>query len=290
MLEGTLIYGLVNSVILVVVALGFNLTFGISGVANFAHGALYVAAGFLTWLGINRLGLPYWVSAPVTVLLVAVAAALIYRYIILRVRGLVVSEVIATFGVGLAVLELFRYFGFTGFEYTLPVLFDSSVEIHNTVIDAQRLTIIAAGILLTGFLYIFTRYTKTGLAFRGIAQDERTALTLGVNADKVAAFAVAFGGAYSAVAALVILPLGTIAVGEGYNVLINALAVCIVGGLGSTAGVIAASFMIGYAQIFTATYLNTHWMMIVSLVALWAILIVKPSGIFGVQKELEERI
>jgi branched-chain amino acid transport system permease protein len=290
MLEMMLVYGFVNSAILVVAALGFNITFGISGVANFAHGALYVASGFLTFLFLREIHLPYFLAALLTVVMTALAAALIYRFILLRVRGLVVSEVIATFGVGLAILELFRYFGFVGFEYTLPVFVDYSMAIGDLYIDAQRLIIIAAGIILTGFLWFFTRYTRTGLAFRGIAQDERTALTLGINTDRVAAFSMAFGGAYAALAALVILPLGTIAVGEGYAVLTNALAVCIVGGLGSTAGVITAGIIIGYAQTITQTYFETHWMMIVSLVAILLVLIIKPSGLFGHQKELEERI
>jgi branched-chain amino acid transport system permease protein len=68
------------------------------------------------------------------------------------------------------------------------------------------------------------------------------------------------------------------------------LAVCIVGGLGSTLGVIVASLLIGYAQTFTATYLDTHWLMIVSLVAILVILLVRPSGLFGSHKQLEERI
>ncbi len=290
MLEGTLIYGFINSVILMLVALGFSVTFGISGVANFAYGALYIMAGYLTWLGLHALGLPFWVSAPLSVLITAGVAALIYWFILLRVRGLVVSEVIATFGVGLAILEGFRYLGFIGFEYTLPPLIDASVMIGSTYVDAQRLCIVAAGLILAGFLWFFTHHTKTGLAFRGIAQDERTALTLGINTDKIAAFSVAFGAAYAALAALVILPLGTIAVNEGYDVLVNALAVCIVGGLGSTVGIMVASLLIGFAQILTATYLETHWMMIVSLVAILLILAIKPSGLFGVQKQLEERI
>jgi branched-chain amino acid transport system permease protein len=290
LLEGTLVYGFVNSAILVLVALGFNLTFGISGVANFAYGALYVAAGYLAWLGLNSLGMPYLLSAAVAVGLVACAAGLIYRFIVLRVRGLVVSEVIATFGVGLAILEFFRYLGFVGFEYTLPMIWDETLFIGSVAVDAQRIVIILAGAALTAFLWVFTRLTKTGQAFRAIAQDERTALTLGIHAERVAAIAVAFGAAYAAVAALVILPLGTIAVNQGYNVLVNALAVCIVGGLGSTLGVVVAGFLIGYAQILTATYLETHWTMIVSFLAILLILFIKPSGLFGVQKELEERI
>jgi branched-chain amino acid transport system permease protein len=289
MLQGTLIYGFVNSVVLMLVALGFSVTFGISGVANFAYGALYIMAGYLAWLGLNALNLPYWLAAPGAVLITAGVAALMYWFILLRVRGLVVSEVIATFGVGLAILELFRYLGFIGFQYTLPQV-DASFNIGETVLDAQRLLIVAAGLALAGFLWLFTHHTKIGLAFRGIAQDERTSLTLGINTDKIAAFSVAFGAGYAALAALVILPLGTISVNEGYNVLVNALAVCIVGGLGSTVGIIVASLLIGYAQILTATYLETHWMMIVSLVAILLILAIKPSGLFGVHKELEERI
>jgi branched-chain amino acid transport system permease protein len=287
---GTLIYGLINSVILVLVALGFNLTFGISGVANFAFGALYITAGFLTWIGLHSLGLPYLISAPLAVAITAGIAGLLYRFVVLRVRGLVVSEVIATFGVGLAILELFRFLGFIGFEYTLPEVGDFGLSILGVVVDGQRLLIVAAGAGLTLFLWLFTRHTRTGRAFRAIAQDEHTALTLGIHTERVATIAVAFGAAYAAVAALVILPLGTIAVNEGYNVLVNALAVCIVGGLGSTLGVIVASFLIGYAQTFTATYLETHWMMIVSLVAILLILLVRPSGLFGSQKQLEERI
>lgn len=290
MLEGVLVYGFVNSVILVLVAMGFNLTFGISGVANFAYGSLYIMSGFVCWGLLAGLGLPYWIAAGLSVLATALLAGLLFRFVLLRVRGLVISEVIATFGVGLAILELFRYFGFIGFEYTLPVWLDASFEIGETVLDGQRLIIGLMGGALTLFLWLFTRYTRTGRAFRGIAQDEHTALTLGINADLMAAFAVAFGAGYAALAALVILPLGTISVSEGYSVLVNALAVCIVGGLGSTLGVIVAGFIIGYSQIITATYIETHWMMIVSLAALLLVLLIKPSGLFGKQKELEERI
>jgi len=62
MLVGTLVYGFINSSILALLAMGFNLTFGISGVANFAYGAVYIFAGFLTWIGLNSFGFPYLVS------------------------------------------------------------------------------------------------------------------------------------------------------------------------------------------------------------------------------------
>lgn len=290
MLEVTIIYGFINSTILALVALGFSLTFGISGVSNFAYGAMYVLAGYTVWILINKLSIPFWPAAMISVVLTAALGAALYRLVLLRVRGLVISEVIATFGVGLAILETFRYLGFTGFEYTLPPFTDGSIMIGNTYVDHQRLWIVGTGVVLAAGLYVFTHYTRLGLAFRGIAQDERTALSLGINSDKIAGISMAFGSGLAAIAAILILPRGTISVNDGYDVLINAMAVCIVGGLGSTAGVVVAAFLIGYAQMITDTVSGPHWKMIVSLAAILVILVVKPSGLFGKQKELEERI
>jgi branched-chain amino acid transport system permease protein len=290
MLYNLLVYGFVNSIILVLVALGFNLTFGISGVANFAYGALYILGGLLTWIFLNSVGLPYLLSALCAVLLTGIAGALMYRFVLLRIRGIVLSEVIATFGIGLALLELFKYIGFIGFQYSLPILSDISIDIGGVVIDLQRIFIVIVGIAMAAFLWFFTHHTRTGLRFRAIAQDERTALSLGINSSRTAMLSVSFGSAYAAIAAIFILPLGTINVEQGYSVLINALAVCIVGGLGSTGGLVLASFLIGYAQTFTVSYLESHWVMLVPLVSILAILVIKPSGLFGEQKELEERI
>ena len=290
MLVGTIIYAIINSFILILLAIGFNLTFGISGVANFAYGALYVLSAYLSWIFLNMLDLPFFLSALISIFITMIFGALMYRLVLLRVRGQALSEVIATFGIGLSILELFRYLGFVGFEYNLPVFIDHSFLIADTYVDAQRLLIVAVGILLVAALWLFTHHTSTGLAFRGIAQDERTALTFGIDSDWMATLSVSFGAGLAAIAATIIIPLGSISPGEGYEVLIKALAVCIIGGLGSNAGVIVAGFIIGFAERFTDTYIGSHWTMIVSLIAILLVLVVKPSGLFGKQKELEERI
>jgi branched-chain amino acid transport system permease protein len=290
MLLGTIVYACVNSIILALMAIGFNLTFGISGVANFAYGALYIFSAYATWMGLNLVCMPYPLAAAVSILLTMLAGALMYRFILLRVRGQALSEVIATFGIGLAILEIFRYLGFVGFEYNLPVFVDDSVVLAGVFIDVQRLLIVVIGSVVILGLWWFTHHTRLGLAFRGIAQDERTALTLGIDSDRIALLSVSLGAGLAALAATVIIPLGSIAPGEGYEVLIKALAVCIIGGLGSTGGTIVASFVIGFAERFTDTYISSHWTMIVSLAAILVVLTLKPSGLFGKQKELEERI
>lgn len=290
MFQGMVIYGLINSVILALVALGFNLTFGISGVANFAYGGLYILAAFTIWILFNLLKIPYFVAVVLSVLLTAFIGALMYRFILLRLRGLTNSEVIASLAVGVIILEMFRAAGFIGFEYTLPVFIRGSVPIGAILVDAQRILIVCIGMALAIFLWVFTHYTKMGLAFRGIAQEERTALVLGINSDKMATLSMAFGAGLAAIAAVVIVPLGIIAGEGGYTVLLNAVAVCIVGGLGSSVGVVVASFIIGYGQTFTATYIGSSWIMIVSLLAIILILVIKPSGLYGKQKEIEEKV
>jgi branched-chain amino acid transport system permease protein len=163
------------------------------------------------------------------------------------------------------------------------------VEIGETSLDLQRVLIVALAAGLVGLLWLFTHHTRMGLAFRGIAQNEDTALSLGIDSDAVATWSVAIGSGLAAVAALAILPLGTIAPEGGYDVMLQALAVCIVGGLGSTVGIVLASVLMGFAQVVTATWLETHWMLLVSLIAILVVLAVSPSGLLGRQKQLEER-
>ena len=290
MFVGTFVYAVFNSAILAVMALGFNLTFGISGVANFAYGAMYILSAYLSWMFLHFLNLPYWLSICVSICFTMALGALMYRYVLLRVRGQPLSEVIATFGIGLAILELFQYMGLVGYEYSLPVLIDRSIVFGNIVVDMQRILITAAAVLLMAGLWAFTHHTKIGLAFRGIAQDERTALTFGIDSDRIGMVSVSLGCGLAALAAALIIPLGSISPSDGYDVLIKALAVCIIGGLGSTGGVIAASVFIGFAERLTDTYISSSWTMIVSLAAILIVLMVKPSGLFGRQKELEERI
>ncbi len=290
MLAGTLIYALINSATLAVLAIGFSLTFGISGVANFAYGAMYIFSAYASWMLLNLAGLPYAAAVPISVLLTMLLGALMYRFVLLRVRGQVLSEVIATFGIGLIILELFHYLGLVGFEYNLPVLVDDGFMLGETMVDLQRILIVVLAILLVIGLWGFTHHTRLGLAFRGIAQDERTALTLGIDSDRIATLSVSFGCGLAALAATFIIPLGSISPSEGYEILIKALAVCIIGGLGSTGGVIVASLIVGFAERFTDAYVSSHWTMIVSLAAILVVLVVKPSGLFGKQKELEERI
>lgn len=285
-----LVYGLINSIVLALIALGFSITFGISRVANFAHGSFYVLGGMLTWLFLVKAGLPYVVASILAVLIVGILGALMYKLLLVRLRGLELSEVISTFAVGLIVLELMRSMGVMGFDYRLPPFISGSVEIFGTYVGIQRLIIVGAGGLLLLVLHLFVHHTKLGLAFRGVAQDDHTAYTVGINPDRISMLSLTVGSMVCSLAAILILPLGTISVDAGYEILLKALAVCIIGGLESTLGVLVASFILGYAEVFTAMYISSSLTMVVPLLCMLVILLIRPSGLFGKHKELEERI
>jgi len=285
-----LIYGLINSMALALMALGFTLVYGISRLPNFAHGALYVITGFVVWSLLNELHLPYPASIPLALLGTALIGVLIYRLVLIRVRGMEMSEVIATYAIGLAILEALRWAGFKGMTYSLPVFVGGSVEILGVPVDMHRLLILGIGALVFLAIWAFTHFTRLGLALRGIAQDEWAAMMLGIDSDFTATVALAIGSALAGLAAVVLLPLGNIVVEAGYNVLIFAIAVCIVGGLGSWGGAVLAAFIIGFAQIISVKYIASHFHMVVAILAIILTLIFRPSGLFGRQKELEERV
>lgn len=290
MLRSILVYGLINSVILALTAVGFSLSYGISRVANFAHGALYVLAGFAAWVFLNRLALGYFLSLFLAVVFVSLVGAAIYRFAVIRVRGMPISEMIVTFALGTALLELLRFLGFLGSNYGLPPLRRATYQILAVPVDFQRIALVLIGFVVLLALWLFSHHTRIGLAFRAIAQDEQAAMMSGIDPDRLATLSLALGSALAALAAVVVLPLGFIAAESGTNILVYAIAVCILGGLESTAGVIVASLLIGYAQIVTVAYFGPHYQMIVALLAILITLILKPSGLFGKQKELEERV
>ncbi len=285
-----LVYGTINSVSLALMALGFAMVYGISRVPNFSHGALYIVCGFVTWIFLNKTGVPYFLAIILALGINGILGALMYRFVLIRVRGMNISEIIASYAIGLAILEGLRYGGFKGLSFTLPVFMQGSMTIGPVPVDYHRLLMMVIGILFVGLLWIFTHYTKLGLALQGMAQDEQAALMLGIDSDLMAMLAMGFGAMLAGVAAILLLPLGNIVVESGYHVLIMSIAVCIVGGLGSWVGAIIAAFIIGYAQILTVVYLGSHFQMVVAIIAIVLTLILKPSGLFGQQKELEERV
>jgi branched-chain amino acid transport system permease protein len=285
-----LLYGLVQAAVLLLVALGFSVTFGLSGIPNFAHGGVYILSGFVCWYLLRKLGWPHLLAAAGGVAVAAVVGVLLYWLVIRPVRRLVLAEVIATFAAGVAMLELFRWMGLVTYEFNLPPVVAGSVTLGELAVDAHRLAVVAAAAGLGLLLWWFGCATRTGLALRAMAQEEYTALSLGIREDFMATVSVALGSALAAVAAVLVLPLGLISINLGYDAMLVALALTVVGGTERTAGLVLAALLLGVATVAASVVLGPHWSEVIYLAAIVAVLAVRPSGILGRLKELEERV
>ena len=290
------IYGTVNSVVFALIAVGFTLVYGVARVPNFAHGSIYVLVGFLTWSFVNDFNIHYALAILISLIIASLLGLIIYRFVLMRLRGMPTSEIISSFAVSLIILEGLRMQGIAGFKdfigpfYMLQPFIEGKIDVLGVYVDYQRLIIIGAGLGVVALLWLFTRYTKTGLSLRAIAQDERAAMMLGVNSDRTAMISLAIGSALAGLAAVIILPLGNVTAEAGYKVLIYALAVCIIGGVGSWAGAVLASFVIGFAMKISTFLFGALWESVVLVGTIILILLFKPSGLLGKQKELEERV
>ncbi|MDR7443894.1 MAG: branched-chain amino acid ABC transporter permease, partial [Armatimonadota bacterium] len=145
--------------------------------------------------------------------------------------------------------------------------------------DRHRLVIVGAAAGLGVSLWWFGRATRTGLALRALAQEEYTALAMGVKEDRMAAISVALGSALAAVAAVLVLPLGIISINLGYDAILIALALTVVGGTERTAGLIVAALLVGMGTVIASMVLGPHWSEVIYLLAIVVVLAVRPSGI-----------
>ncbi len=283
------VYGLINASKLILIALGFSLAYGVSRLANFAHGSIYILTGFGVWTFLKGAGLSYPLAIILSLFGTALVGTILYRVLLVRVRGMPTSEIIASFSIGFGIIELLKMAGFVG-AYGNPVFIRGSVELSGVAVDYQRLIslVAAAGTMLS--LFLFTHYTRIGLSMRATAQNEHAAMMLGMDSDLTATVSLGLGSALAALAAIILLPLGNIYPGIGYDALLYAVAVCIVGGLGNLGGTVLAGFLLAFAQVITIRLLGGQWQMVVIFLAILLILIFKPSGLLGKQKELEERV
>lgn len=290
-----LIYGLVNSSIFFLMATGFSLVYGVARVANFAHGTLFVLGGFIAWSFLKGTGLPWWAAIILSLVILNLIGIILYRFCLMRVRGMPISEIILSFAIALMILEGLRikvggFKGLVGVGYYLPVIIDGSIKVGGVQVDFQRLFCIAGALILLIAIYFLTHYTKIGLSLMAAANDEEAALMLGIDSDRVASVAVALGASLAGLSSLLISPLSTIYTEAGYTVLCKAIAVCIIGGLGSWFGTVIASLVLGYGTAISTATIGQMYESVVLFGAIILILIIRPSGLFGKQKELEERV
>lgn len=290
--------GLQIGLLLFLLAAGLTLVFGIMDLVNLAHGSLYMmgayfAAVFTQWTGNFFLGA--LLALPAGALLGIAVEVVALRTLYTRDH---LDQVLATFGLILFFNELARLmFGVGGMTIDLPAWLSGQIEvIPGLPYPAYRFVIIMVGLLCAGFLYLLVQKTRLGMLIRAGASNRDMVGALGVDVKLLFTLVFGLGSALAALAGLMAGPVTTVQIGMGDNILILALVVIVIGGIGSIRGAFIAAIAIGiidtmgraFLPVMLSTFLNpseagtlataVSSMLIYILMA--AVLVLRPAGLF----------
>jgi branched-subunit amino acid ABC-type transport system permease component len=264
--------GLVFSLLLFLMAAGLSLIFGLMDVVNLAHGAFYLLGGYLG-LSIIRWGGSFWLALILTPLVVGALGYLLEVTLLRRLyrRGHL-DQVLATFGVALIAADLMRgAWGAFVEVVPTPAALAGQIAVGGLAFPVYRLTVIALGLALALALWLLVERTTLGMQIRAGVSDAQMAGMLGIDVSRTAL------AAFSGVAAAPILNLYP---GLDSEILILALVVVVVGGLGTLRGAFFGSLIVGMADVFGKALLP-EFSVFAIFVVMAAVLLLRPAGLFG---------
>ena len=285
-----LLNGLSLGAVYALIALGFVIIFKASEVTSFMQGSLVLLGAYLMARFHDTLG--FWGALVVGVGGAAIAALVVERALINRLRGApVISLAILTIGVDLIIVtELTRRIGSDILNLGHP-WGGSVLKLGGVGITENRaLAIVVAGVLISAFFVTF-KYSSWGISMRAAAEDGEAAALMGIRMGRVSMVAWMVAGALAAVAGLFAVGAPTPGVTPAVaTVALSALPAAILGGLDSTGGALVGGLMIGLAEAMAAGYqdqiafLGRGFGDVVPYVVMVAVLLVRPSGLFGTRE------
>jgi branched-chain amino acid transport system permease protein len=273
--------GLTIGSIYALVALGLTLVYGILHIPNFAHGALYMMGGYITFTMMTKYNLHYWLAICVSVIVVGLIGVLMERFVFYPLRkSPPIQDNIAAIGI-LLFLEAFAQFVW-GAEYqSMPTPYGQVIQILGLTFTMQRILIIIAAIVVMILLYLFLKKTFTGATIIAMSQNREGANLVGINTNKVAMLTFLISGGLASIAASLSSPINLVFPGMGQLVILKAFVIIILGGMGSIPGAILGGYILGFSESLGATYISNDYKDIIAFVLLVIILTVKPTGLFS---------
>ena len=285
-----LLNGLSLGAIYSLIALGFVVIFKSSEVVSFMHGSLLLLGAYL--IAVLQSPFGFWGAVVAGIALTAVTGLLVDRVLFARLRGAaVITLAILTIGLDIMLsTELTRRIGSDILNIHHP-WGGSVVRLGGVGITANRAIAMAVAAVLIGLFFIAFKYSNWGVAMRASAEDGEAAALMGIRLGRVSATAWMVGGALAAVAGLFLVgsPTPGITPGVG-SVALRAFPAAILGGLDSTGGALVGGLVIGVAESFADGYqdqmlfLGRGFGAVVPYVVMLAVLLVRPSGLFGTRE------
>ena len=263
---------------------GLTLVFGIMNLINLAHGSLYMAGAFFAAMFVKLTGnflLAVALAIPCTAIMGVMMELIVLRRFYARGH---LDQVLVTFGLILIFNDLVRLvWGVVPVPMPVPAMLSGSVEIMQGVLyPAFRLAILAVGLVVALGLYFVVVHTRAGMWIRAGASNRPMASALGVDVQLVFALVFAAGAALAGLAGMMAGPITAVQVGMGEPILILALVVTVIGGIGSIRGAFIAALMIGIVDTFGRVLLPHALGSMVIFMLMALILAWRPKGLFPV--------
>lgn len=280
-----LIIGMVRGALYSLIAVGFVLVFSVGGILNLAHGTYYMLGAYFTFIFYSLVfnspgGVLLLSSVLLAVASVSALACLVYYLLLKRKIDSLIYIMVMTLALALFVSEVMSLlFGVSG--TSVPSLVEGHLSISGIKIINQQLIILPIAALILPGLWMFLKKTRTGQSIDAVSQQRTGALLMGVNVEKATLITSGLSAGLAALAGALIAPVSSVVPEMWLFPLIKAFAIAILGGMGSLTGSIIASFVLGYAEIFTSFLIDEQLTEMISLVVIIFVLIFKPSGIMG---------
>ena len=280
---------LVAGLMLSLVAVGFNLVYSVTKVFHFAHGAVYVSGAYsLYWL--HSLGLPFWLCIPLTVVLVAILAAMHEWLVYLPLYKNKSAEpitLISSLGIYLLLINIIALL-FTNEAKVLDHGLGNSFILGDLVIAPIQVIQLVVGTLVIGGFLWHSR-TKGFLPVKAVISESTVASVIGVNLRHIRLYALIVGSILTIPASVSMLFDSGISPHSGMTINLTAAVAAIIGGAGSFTGTVAAAFLITFLATMAEWTFSGEWREFVTFALLIIVLMTRTEGLVSMKIRIEEK-
>ena len=282
---GQLLLGLVNGSFYAMLSLGLAVIFGLLGIVNFAHGALYMMGAYVAWLGAEYAGIGFWWSLLLAPLVVGAIGVVIERTLLKHLYKIdPIYGLLLTFGLALIAEGVFRdQFGVSGQQYPVPELLQGATNLGFMILPNYRGFVIFASLLVCLATWFVIERTRLGSYLRAGTENPALVQAFGVNVPMMVMLTYGAGAGLAALAGVLAAPIIQITPLMGSNLIIVVFAVVVIGGMGSILGSILTGLVLGLVEGLTKVF-YPEASSIVVFVIMAIVLMIRPAGLFGKEK------
>ena len=267
-----------------IIAVGFSLIYGVSRVLVYSYGSFFTWGAYFAWIfAVGVLNLNYVLVFILVIPLMALMGFLLEKLVVKPLRKRPAFEwnvLLATLGVALF-LDNLALVVFGARTKSLPLMVDGTVSFAGLVLSRQQIIMFVFSIALAVLLSLILSKTRFGMAMRAVAQDSEGAKIVGIPINRVFAYTFAICAVLAGLGGVLLAPRFYIEPLGGWDFLLKALIIVIVGGLGSIKGTLLGAFVLGILESLVGWRLGLLWVMPFWFIVLLAILLIRPQGFFG---------